>query len=74
MMNYKTEVYDTFDGGASFGCAFVQDATNGRWLEIGRTCNFRTHPCAVRARKAADNLCKRHAKAHGKGPFTLVRA
>lgn len=59
-LRYKTEVRDTHDGKASYGAAFVQ-MNNGAWSLIGHTKDYRTYPRAVRARAAADALCRQHA-------------
>ena len=63
MTQFKTEVRDTNDGKASYGAAFVQ-ANNGSWLLIGHTKNYATYPRAVRARTAAESICRAYAKQH----------
>jgi hypothetical protein len=63
MVHFKTEVRDTSDGRSSYGAAFVQ-ANNGAWLLIGHTRNYATYPRAVRARSAAEAICRAYARKH----------
>lgn len=61
-MRYQTQIVDNSTGTASIGVAMVQ-RPDGRWQEIGRTNAYKEYPRAVRARAAADNLCREHRKA-----------
>jgi len=60
---FKTEVRDTCNGKVSYGAAFVQ-ANNGTWLLIGHSRNYATYPRAVRARSAAESICRAYARKH----------
>jgi hypothetical protein len=64
MLKYKTEVRDNVDGTASYGAAFVLSNNGVSWLLIGHTKNYRTYPRMVRARSAAEHLCRTHQKKH----------
>ena len=63
MTAFKTEIRDTHDGKASFGAAFVR-ANSGAWLLIGHTKNYQTYPRSVRARSAAEAICRAYARKH----------
>jgi len=67
-MQFRTEVFHTKDGEASFGFAYVR-RDNGEWIRIGETRRYREYPRHVRARTAADNLAKAYRKkiAHERG-------
>jgi hypothetical protein len=60
---FKTEVRDTHAGKSSYGAAFIQ-ASNNSWLLIGHTRNYATYPRAVRARCAAEAICRKYAREH----------
>lgn len=62
-IQFKTEVRDTHGGDASYGAAFVRMAS-GAWALIGHTRNCRTYPRAVRARSAAEAICRTYARKH----------
>jgi hypothetical protein len=63
-MKYKTEVRDNRDGTASYGAAFVLASDGKTWLLIGHSRNYATYPRTVRARAAAESLCRQHARKH----------
>lgn len=63
MTTFKTEVRDTHNGKASYGAAFVR-SDSGQWLLIGHTKNYAEYPRAVRARTAAENICRTYARKH----------
>ena len=56
-MQVNTETFDNQDGTATAGVASIR-RFDGTWREIGRTNFYREYPRMVRARTAADNLCK----------------
>ena len=61
MTEYITRTFNTMDGTATYGIAYVR-LENGSCTEIGRTNDYRDYPRAVRARTAADNIVKAHQK------------
>ena len=63
-MNYKTELRGTRNGKRTYGAAFVLACDGQKWLLIGHTHNFKTYPQLVRARAAAEGICRRYHKAH----------
>ncbi|RWI46835.1 MAG: hypothetical protein EOQ93_29345 [Mesorhizobium sp.] len=63
-MLYKTELVATRDGKGQIGMAMWLDGNV--WRVVGETRTYRTYPAAVRARTAADGLCRAH---WGRLPF-----
>ena len=57
-MQYKTELVATSDGNGHIGLAMWLDGNV--WRVVGETKTYRTYPAPVRARTAADSLCKAH--------------
>lgn len=73
-MQYKTELRDTCEGNATYGAAFMLARDGVTWLLIGHTRNYRTYPRLVRARVAAETICRRyHAQHFAQLPLALNR-
>lgn len=71
-MNYRTKLYDTSDGTATFGIAERLSEDGVSWREIGRTNNFRVYPRTVRARAFAEGIIRRyHTSAYPGQSFNI---
>jgi hypothetical protein len=57
-MKYRTEIVATASGDGYVGIAARFDGK--AWRAIGESKAYRTYPAAVRARTAAESLCRRH--------------
>jgi hypothetical protein len=64
MLKYKTSLRGNRDGSATYGAAFVLSDNGITWLLIGHTKNYRTYPQLVRARSAAEHMCRVHQRKH----------
>lgn len=69
--NYRTRLHGDKTGRGTIGTAEHYDGCH--WFEIGRTKCMRTYPMLVRARQGAENICRRHAKAHGERRPEIAR-
>ena len=61
-MNFRTTVFDNYDGTASHGVVEVQDPRTGAWRRCDQTREYRTYPRMVRARTAAESLARQWAR------------
>lgn len=74
-MQYKTELVATRDGTGISGLSMWLDGNV--WRVVGETKTYRTYPASVRARTAAQALCRNHwgslpfAKRIGEG-YTII--
>lgn len=60
-MMFRTSLFDTHDGAATFGVVEVQER-NGSWRRLDQTRSYREYPRMVRARTAAESLARQWAK------------